>query len=248
MKRVSLYQIVWLVIILAFMHSCTSKNQEVVRDENGNIFLKCELKKGVRYGKCYQYYPNGNIWVISRWVAGFQDGETIEYFETGKIKRKSIFTKGQPIEHELYDDAGRLMKKAFYIIINRQSKLNGLMVFDTNNADKFPDNINFKETTFAQIFADKDTIDYGGFAEYEVEWICSTEHYAGAFVGNFDHNFNMVDTSSMKEVDLENKNRFYPANLGTDTLRIIFDFMKIEDGKERVFTTRLEKVFTVIEK
>jgi len=272
MKRVALYQIVWLVIFLTLMYSCVFKKHEIVRDENGNIILKCNLENGVRHGKCFEYFSNGNVKGVYSWIAGVWDGEAIEYFENGNVKStsmwkdnqqdgefiwyyengniesKALYVNGQIIEQEFYDEEGRLIKRGFYIILNRQSKLNGLLVFASHDTDGNPDKLNFQESAFAAIFADKDTVDYGGFVEYEIEWVCSTEHYAAAFTGIYDHNFNVVDTSTLKEVDLESKNRFYPTNFGTDTLRIIFDFMKIEDGKEKIFTSYLEKVFTVIEK
>jgi len=292
-----LNQIILHVIILALIHSCMSKKHEVVRDENGNIFLKCELKKGIRHGTCYQYYPNGNIWVISSWVEGFQDGETIEYyedgsihvttmlqigkqhgkrveyfengivkgismwkdnrqdgesisyFENGNIESKIFFINGQILEIEFNDEEGRLIKHAFYIILNGQSVLNGLLVFASHDADGNPDKILVRETAHAEIVTERDTIDYGSFVEYEIEWWGGIPGgYVGALVGNYDHNFNVIDSTSLKIVDLDNKNRFYPAHLGTDTLRIIFDFFKTEDGKEKVFKSHLEKVFTVIEK
>jgi len=297
MKRKVLYQIVRSAIILILLHSCASNNQKIEKDENGNIFRKCELKKGVRHGKCYHYYPNGTIKVISYWVNGVRDGESIEYFENGgvhstqmwkdnkqhgervdyfengmikqtsmwkddksdgevvdyfengNIESKTFFINGQIKEIEFYDEEGRLVKHAFYIILNGQSKLNGLLVYASHDADGNPDNIIWRKTAYAEIFTEKDTVDYGSFVEYEINWWGGIPgNYVGAMAGNYDHNFNLIDPASMKEVDLDNKNQFYPANLGTDTLRIIFDFFKHEDGKEKVFSSHLEKVFTVREK
>ena len=284
-------------IVLILIQSCVLRNQEIIRDENGNVILKCELKKGVRHGTCYAYYPNGNIRVISSWIAGFQDGETIEYFENGSIhvttmlqsgkqhgqrvayykngivnatsmwkdnqqdgetisydengnfESKIIFINGQIKEIEFYDKEGRLVKHAFYIILNGQSTLNGLLVFASHDADGNPDEIIWSKTAYAEIFTERDTIDYGSFVEYEINWWGGIpDDYVGAMAGNYDHNFNLIDSTSLKIIDLDNKNRFYPAHLGTDTLRIIFDFFKHEDGKEKVFSSHLEKVFTVIGK
>jgi len=270
MKRKVIYQIVRSTIILTFLHSCASNNQKIEKDENGNIISKCEIKNGVRHGKCYHYYPNGAIEIISSWIEGVQDGETIVYFENGVVKQtslwkddkvdgevvnyfengniesKNFYINGQIKEIEFYDEEGRLVKHVFYIILNGQSTLNGLLVYASHDADGNPDNIIWSKTAYAEIFTERDTIDYGSFVEYEINW--GGGDYVGAMAGNYDHNFNLIDSASMKEVDLDNKNRFYPAHLGTDTLRIIFDFFKHEDGKEKVFSSHLEKVFTVIGK
>ena len=292
-----LNKIVMTIIILTLTLSCMSKKHEIVRDENGNICLKCELKKNVRHGTCYQYYPNGAIWVISNWIAGFQDGETIEYFENGsihvktmlqigqqhgkrveyfengiikatsmwkdnqqdgesftyyengRIESKILYINGLLTEIEFYNEDGKLEKHAFYKILNRQSVLNGILVFASHDAGGNPDKIISRETAYAEIFTERDTIYNGSFIEYEIEWWGGPPGgHVGAIVSNYDHNFKEVDPSSTKEIDVKRINRFYPTNLGTDTLRIIFHFMKIEDEKEKVFKSHLEKVFTVIEK
>ena len=129
-KKNNLYIIVWIFLI----QSCVSENREIVRDENGNIILKCELKNGVRHGKCIDYYPNGTVKGVSNWVAGIMDGKQIVYFENGNVKStgmwkddkidgehvwyyetgviecKIFFIKGQGKGHELYDEEGNLQE------------------------------------------------------------------------------------------------------------------------------------------
>ena len=121
-------------LFLILTHSCVSKNEEIVRDEKGNIIFKYELKNGVRHGKCYQYYLNGTIATISNWVKGVQEGETISYYENGSIKQSSMWKENkangecidyyengtikvkqyvindQPTKREFYDEDGRLEK------------------------------------------------------------------------------------------------------------------------------------------
>jgi len=77
------------------MHSCISENQEILKDENGKICLKCDLKNGIRDGKCIQYYPNGTIKSISNWFTGVQNGELIEYFENGRVFQTSMWVDGK---------------------------------------------------------------------------------------------------------------------------------------------------------
>ena len=72
--------------------------------------------------------------------------------------------------------------------------------------------------------------------------MCGDDIYVLAYTGNIDHNFK-IDSASLKQVDLENKNRFYPVNLKSDTLRVIFRFRK---KRESIMTLSfLEEVFVV---
>ena len=273
-KKSHLYKTVRIFIILILMQSCVSQNKEIIRDENGNIVLMCELKNGVRHGKCYEYYPSGAVNVVSNWVAGVlegertyyfetgsvestgifkageRDGELVLYYESGGIKTKMFFIKGRGKGLESFDEAGNLQEISEFIYLNDKPKLNRKVVYDTDSAHIYPRNLNFEETNWAQIEADRDTIDYGGFAEYELYWL--SDNYVLAHTGNIDHSFNVVDSTSLKAVDWNNPNRFYPNHLNSDTLRIIVEFLKFEDGKNYgealVFPTYLEKIFTVIEK
>ena len=88
MTKNNLFQTVSIIMLLIITLSCVSENHEIIKDEDGNVRLKCELKNGIRHGKCYHYYPSGAVQVISNWVEGVKDGESIEYFENGKIKER----------------------------------------------------------------------------------------------------------------------------------------------------------------
>ena len=270
MVKNKLYQTAISFLFLIIVQSCTSKNKEIIKDENGNIVLKCELKNCVRHGKCYQYYSNGHILAITNWLNGIQDGERVEYFENGEKKEKSMWKDGklegecmlyfenggiretiyyienQRRRHEFYDKESRLQKVYDFVTINNETLLNGHVVYDTDG--NYPYNVNFSESQHAQIIVDSDTIDYCGFAEYEVQWVCSDKHYVRALTGNIDRNFNVVDSALLRNVDLDNKNKFYPSHLITDTLRILFDFMIKKEGELIIYHTFLEEVFKVREK
>ena len=287
---------VHIIMILIIIHSCVSQNQEIIRDDNGTIILKCELRNNLRHGRCYHYCPNGTIKVISNWNKGVrngesieyyengnvhsttmwkdgnQDGKRIEYYENGNIKKTSIwkdnkangecdeyyengnikeisyFKDDQPIEREYYDQNAELQKVNYYIIINNKSKLNGIVMYDVDDLLNKPYNINVQKSLYVEILADENIVDNDGFTEYKVIWMCDDQYYVNAITGKFDHNFNIVDSASLIPVNLANKNRFYLTNHKTDTLRIIFDFIKKEDGEYFIFQSYLEKNFTVIEK
>jgi len=243
------------ILICGLMLSNCGTRQEIVRDKNGNVILKCELQNGVRHGMCYHFYPNGAIKEISNFVAGVREGESIEYFENGTLKARSNYVNGYLIKNEVFNEDGRLQEEYHYVTINNQSRLNGILIYDTDSTCEFPYNVNLNKTLYAEIFADSDTVYYGSFVEFEVGWLCSEEHWVGGIKNNstffIDHNFNQSghSTFAAKRVDVENKNRFYPSNKQSDTLRIIFGFSRVINGNViDDLDTYLEKVFTVIEK
>ena len=258
-------------IVLILIQSCVLRNQDIIRDDAGNIILKCELKNGVRHGKCYEYYPDGTVNVVSNWFSGILEGEKtyyyktgkiqstgmyqagerygefVWYYETGEIETKMLFVNGRGMDRVEFDEAGNLKDIRKFIHFTGEPQLNTKLVFNTDSAHIFPNNVIIEESFWSQIQADKDTIDLGDFAEYEMGWV--SKDYLFAYVGNFDHKFNLIDGGLAEDVDLDNKNRFYPAHSGTDTLRVIVEFCKIENGEYVVLhQTFLEKVFTVIEK
>ena len=145
-SRLVVFGIIGTIIIL--LSECVNK-QEIVRDENGNIIFKCELKNGVRHGKCYHYYSNGNIRMTYNWIKGVINGECSEYFENGNIKVSSYFVNGLLIEEEFYDEDGRVRQVDFYRVINHQYRLNGKIVYDVENSCNYPYNVNFQETMYA---------------------------------------------------------------------------------------------------
>ena len=222
------------------------EGQRIDYFENGNIDRTSTWKNDELDEEFVIYFENGNIDQKSMWKDGKLDGEFVMYYERGGVKEISYFDKGHIIACEFYDEEGRCQKINFFKTINNQSRINGVMVYDVDDADNYPYNINYLETIHAQIFADRDTIDYGSFAEYEVKYMCSDDYYISAYTGIFDHNLNIIDTSSLKRVHFDKKNRFYPTNLKSDTLRVIFSFRK--DGETSVFQSYLEEIFTVIEK
>jgi hypothetical protein len=192
----------------------------------------------------YYYDKEGNLKATINFANGQRTGEAKWYYPNGQLKESAYLINDQEAgEHEFYDKDGRLLKVYFYKIINHMSKLNGILIYDNEN------NINSQKSQYAEIVADQDTINYESCAEYKIEWVCSDNTYVRALTGNIDHNFNVIDSSSLKQVDLDNKNKFYPfVNLKTDTLRVIFELKEIKDEKVYMGRFFLDKFFHIREK
>lgn len=56
---------------------------------------KCGRINGNPFGKCTEYYDNGQAHIVSKWKKGAQEGETLEYYPSGELKVKSYWINGQ---------------------------------------------------------------------------------------------------------------------------------------------------------
>jgi len=222
MKKNSLYKIIRFFLILILIHSCTSNNQEVIKNENGNICMKCELKNGVRNGKCYEYYPNGDIYVISSWIAGVQNGKKIVYFENGTIKETSIWEDGN-LEGEVIEYSGKgyvhkvkqymngkpdglwihffegyPMRAMQYVIVkDYQEYLNQWWVYD------YFGDVKKEESHYYSIYSEKgDSIKAGVAGVLKVKLEAPVfGGYMKLVTGNFDNKFNPIDATKLDTIN-----------------------------------------------
>ena len=56
---------------------------------------KCGRLNGKQFGKCTEYYDNGQPRILAKWKKGAQEGETLEYYTTGELMIKSNWKNGQ---------------------------------------------------------------------------------------------------------------------------------------------------------
>ncbi|WP_024482653.1 toxin-antitoxin system YwqK family antitoxin [Cellulophaga baltica] len=56
---------------------------------------RCGSYGGKQFGKCTEYYDNGQAKIIAKWKDGAQEGTTLEYYDTGELKSKSDWKNGQ---------------------------------------------------------------------------------------------------------------------------------------------------------
>ncbi|MCG9791087.1 hypothetical protein [Flavobacterium algicola] len=56
---------------------------------------KCGRLDGNPFGKCTEYYENGQARIVAKWKKGAQEGETIEYYPNGAVQVKSNWKNGQ---------------------------------------------------------------------------------------------------------------------------------------------------------
>ena len=221
MKNV-LYQLISVFIILIFLYSCVSENQEIVRDKNGNICSKCELKNGMKHGKCYEYYPNGSIKSTSNWKADVQDGELIEYFENGKIHQTSMwkddkldgevveysnggyihkvkqYTEGKPSGLWVQFYQGIPMHTVQYIVIkDKQQYVNQYWMYD------YFGNVKKEESHYFSIYSEKgDSVKVGEEGEIKVKLEAPMfGGYMKLVLGDFDGKFNPKDVTKLDTIE-----------------------------------------------
>ena len=56
---------------------------------------RCGRVYNKMFGKCTEYYPNGNPRIVAKWSDGAQHGPTIEYYNTGEVYWKGTYKNGQ---------------------------------------------------------------------------------------------------------------------------------------------------------
>lgn len=66
----------------------------------GSVFstigsTRCGRVNNLMFGKCTEYYANGNPRIVAKWSEGAQNGPTIEYYETGEVFWKGTFKNGK---------------------------------------------------------------------------------------------------------------------------------------------------------
>ena len=169
----------------------------------------------------HYYYADGNLKATINFKNGQKNGEAKWYYPNGQLKEYTCFINDQTIgEHEFYDIDGSLSKVYFFKIRNGMSEINGELIYKNEIIEK-------NESRYAEIVTKCDTINSGNFAEYKIGWICGNGAYVRALTGNIDHNFNVVDSSSLKPVNLDGAVSKVEAALfyGQIFLSILFIYM-----------------------
>ena len=263
MTKNSLYQTVS-VIVFILIHSCVSENREIFRDENGNIFLKCELKNGERDGKCVEYYPNGAIQVISNWVAGVQNGQRIEYFENGNIKETSMWEDGKAEGECLeYSNGGYIHKIKHYtegkpdglwvqyyegfpiramqyvIVKDYQDYLNQWWTYD------YFGDVKKEESHYYSIYSEKgDSIKVGETGELKIKLEAPMfGGYMKIVSGDFDNKFNPRDPTKLDTINcvgFEGTVQYKFDENGTNFIQGIILDGKEEEGRRIYFIRTIE--------
>lgn len=102
--------------------------------QDGEVLSLSWFYEGERVGRAMRYYPNGALYCIERYVEGkphglqeyfyldgsvkslinfahgIYDGETKLYWPDGTLKRECVFSSGEKVKDQLYDENGKLAK------------------------------------------------------------------------------------------------------------------------------------------
>lgn len=83
-----------------------------VFNPKGNLQLEGPIKNNLREGLWSSYYPDGTIWSRATFVAGKSQGETLTYYQNGKLRYKGYYTMDEKSGvWEWYDSTGVIQKK-----------------------------------------------------------------------------------------------------------------------------------------
>ena len=189
-------------------------------------------------GLARYFDENGHLIATMNFANGKKNGDSKWYYQNGQIKMSNFYVDDQRIDEQYYyNEDGSLKQISFYRIINGREHQNGILVYDEQS------NIITPKSIYAEIASIADTI-YTEYAEYHIDWVCSEDVYVRAFTGKYDKNFNLLDSSTKKTVDLDCVNVFLPKS-EVDTLRVVFEFKEEKNGKIYGNTYYLDHVFYV---
>ncbi|MFT6996549.1 MAG: hypothetical protein ACJAQ4_000290 [Cryomorphaceae bacterium] len=78
-----------------------------------NLKRQCgysDWNKGIKHGKCIEYYEGGKTWYQSEYKNGIKHGNFISFHQNGKMKRQDFYQNDTLISGWNYDDSGKRLK------------------------------------------------------------------------------------------------------------------------------------------
>ena len=123
--------LIFIFSVISFI-SCEKVDHYEEFYDNGNIKLKIELDENrVRHGKFAEYYPDGNIKAIGKYINGKVEDSTFLYYENGKLREKGFWQNGYRQGWFItYREDGRILKKEEFIKHEGQYLKNQHVVYD----------------------------------------------------------------------------------------------------------------------
>lgn len=193
-------------------------------DSNGNLdSIKIYFSNGIKYQTISFKKDTSNACLII-------------YYENGKIREVFNVNNNQIVgKYKYFDIDSNIVKTENYILINNKSKLNEILVFDSNG-------VATPDSKYAEIKSKNDTISIEKLFEVKLI-ILSNSEYLQAYVADFDSNFNLKDSSTLKAFDPNETLYVKPIKKGLNILRIKVNL--INEEKTLYFPIYLEKSYYV---
>jgi len=69
-----------------------------------------DYDKGIKHGKCLEYYEGGKIWYQTEYKDGIKHGNFISFHPNGKMKRQDFYRNDTLISGWNYDESGKRLK------------------------------------------------------------------------------------------------------------------------------------------
>jgi hypothetical protein len=137
-----------LIFLLAIIFlSCNNKKFYKDFYENGNVKLKIEIDENeIKNGKFFEYYNDGELKAIGKYINGNVEDSAFIYYENGKLREKGFFKNGYKNGwFFIYRENGKIMKKEEFIKINNKYLKNQYIFFDENGT------INYSKSSFFEL-------------------------------------------------------------------------------------------------
>ncbi|WP_423997493.1 toxin-antitoxin system YwqK family antitoxin [Maribacter sp. IgM3_T14_3] len=87
---------------------------------------RCGKMDGKYFGRCTEFYDDGQPRIIAKWKDNAQEGTTLEFYETGELQIKSNWKNGQLNGEAIYYNKDRS-------VIKTETYVNHILVSTTSN-------------------------------------------------------------------------------------------------------------------
>lgn len=211
-------------------------------DVNGKVSSITYENKNGNLDSIGEYY-NGDGILLS--TVSFQNGKktgiTKWYYPDGKIEEEVYLIDGKRMgQHKYFSRDGGVKQLNLYKIINGESIFNGVIRYD-EEGEIIRDSSEFEEIVLV-----RDTITLGEKIEFGFKIYNQKDVLTRAFIGIFDKDFNLIDSTSIQPLSITGSNLILPQKIGKDTLRIVFETKKQKGNKILMGKSFLEKTYCVI--
>jgi antitoxin component YwqK of YwqJK toxin-antitoxin module len=71
--------------------------EHVERYDNGVIFIRGDVKGGLRHGEWLTFYKDGKIWSKGSYLLGYREGYGIAFHPNGKKSQEGYYTKNKMV-------------------------------------------------------------------------------------------------------------------------------------------------------
>jgi hypothetical protein len=88
--------------------------EHIDRYENGVIYMRGQVRGGLRHGEWLSFYRNGTLWSRGHYFNGYREGYGVSYHPNGKKSSEGYYSKNRMVgKWNFWGEDGSLVAKDF---------------------------------------------------------------------------------------------------------------------------------------